>query len=430
MSCGLLSIQSVYNVESLTYEVLRSLTYGEELRNGMKILSPLNVSLPYARASGIRWVNTLWYLADTGATVELLAGMSPASDAGDVLAFYGLRPHPGLSLRTTPPLPLSSLNRSSTLRARTYFVELVRRIRAMEPDVLYGSGMPNNIWALGLLKRLAPFRIVLELHQDHSTPASIQACVRLTNGPRPALDGIVTASQTHCRLLLEDGVPPHRVHSVHSGHRPDLIPDEDKPALLEKLRLPIPPDNYVVLYGGNLYGDRGVDDLLAAFRHVTHKVPETHLIVLGTGELDQDRRHRALADSDAFHSNIHFTGRVPPTAVGNYLAVADIGVIPNPSRQQWDYGFPIKLSEYLGAGLAVVATDLLTTAELVRTEKAALLVPPDSPTELADAIIKLLSDEPLRQSIRERALRVGAKLTYRARAVSVYQFFEKLIKGQ
>jgi glycosyltransferase involved in cell wall biosynthesis len=239
----------------------------------------------------------------------------------------------------------------------------------------------------------------------------------------------VTASKAHRRLLLEDGVSPHRVHSVYAGHRPDLIPDGERHELLEKLNLPVHRDDFIVLYGGNLYGDRGVEDMLQAFNQVIQKVPKAHLVVLGAGDPEIERRCRALIQSDEAQSKVHFIGRVAPSAVGGYLSVGDIGVVPNPSRKQWDYSSPIKLSEYLGAGLAVVATDLKTINEVVGPERAALLVPPESPSEMAEGIIRLLTDEKLRRSMQERALRVGVKLTYRARAESVYQFFEKLTES-
>lgn len=264
----------------------------------MRVLSPLNVSFPYGMASGIRWVNTLWHLAEAGAEVELLAGVSPPSAGGDALAFYGLEPHPGLALRTTPPLPLAVLNRSSTLRARAYFLELLRRIRAFRPEVLYGTGRANHLW------------------------------------------------------------------------------------------------------------------------------------VLRAGDPEMERRCRALVRGEGTHPKVHFTGKVAPSAVGSYLAVADLEVIPNPARNQWDYSCPIKLSEYLGAGLGVVATELTTIKEVVGPEQAALLVPPESPREMASRLIELLTDEDLRLSMRRRALRAGAKLTYKARAERVYQFFHQLAEGR
>jgi glycosyltransferase involved in cell wall biosynthesis len=395
----------------------------------LKVLGAVNTELPFATAGGIHWMNTVWHLAEAGATVDLLGGISPSSGTDDILSFYGLKPHPRLSIRLVRPLPVAYLNQSQTLRARAYFLELLRLIRALRPEILYGMGMPNHIRVLRLLKRLVPFRVVLELHETHCTIAHRQDCMRLTSGALPALDGIVTTSQVHRDLLIEDGLSPHRVHNFGAAHREDLVENGERRELLSQLKLPIHPDDLVVIYGGNLYGDRGAEDLIFAFERVARQVPNAHLVVLGTGEPELEDRFRVFVKNNGLDTKVHFTGRVSPTAVWSYLAVADVGVIPNPPRQQWEYGFPMKLAEYLGAGLAVVATDLQTTAGFVAAEEAALLVSPDSFHEMADAIIRLLKDEDLRRTMQERALRVGKKLTYKARAESVYQFLGRLIGG-
>lgn len=395
----------------------------------MKVLSGCNVPLPFWTAGGIFWVNGGWHLAEAGATVHLLAGMSPTSEADEILAFYGLTSHPRLSITSTKPWPITLLNRSSALQARAYLLELVRRIRAIRPDVLYCIGMPNHLWVLRILKKVVPFKVILELHQYHSTEFWRQSSVRLMEGTTPQIDGIVTVSRSHRDLLIEEGAPHHRVHTYYSAQRPDLVPSEDRHELLEQLQLPIDPDSLIVLYGGNLYGDRGVDDLIRAFRQVVQHVPTAQLIVLGKGEPGLEKQYRALAENGGLGEKIHFTGHVHPTVVGRYLAVADVGAVPCPPRQQWEHSSPNKLSEYLGAGLAVVATDLQNIADLVGPEEAALLVRPEAPQEMAEAIIRLLTDEPLRRSMQEKARRLGRKLTYQARAESVYQFFKQLTDG-
>ncbi len=58
-------------------------------------------------------------------------------------------------------------------------------------------------------------------------------------------------------------------------------------------------------------------------------------------------------------------------------------------------------TKYLWAGLAVVATNPRTTAGLVGPENAAFLVSPDSPQEMAEAMIRLLVDERLRRSMQK-----------------------------
>ncbi len=46
----------------------------------MNILNAVNLELPYGLAAGIRLVNTAWHLAEAGANVNFLAGISPSSD--------------------------------------------------------------------------------------------------------------------------------------------------------------------------------------------------------------------------------------------------------------------------------------------------------------------------------------------------------------
>lgn len=392
----------------------------------MNILGALNMPLPEGSAGVIHWVNTTWHLAEAGATVKLLGGISPCSRADEILEFYGLRHHPRLSIVVTRPWSISSLNRSPALRARAYFLELVRQIRIVRPDVLFGIGMPNHMGALGLLKKLLPFRVVLELHESHCTNPRLEKCLGLLKGASPHLDGVITVSPAHRDLLIGEGVSPDRVHTFPAVFRPDLVRKEEKHALLKGLSLPIPEGSPIVIYGGNLYGDRGVENLLTAFTLAVGKVPEAHLVVLGEGEPEVERRYLSIVDEKGLNAKVHFTGRVPPTAVSRYLAVADIGVVPNPDRAQWEYGSPIKLSEYLGAGLAVVATSLRTTADMLGPEKAAILVGPEAPEDMAEAIIRLLTDEDLRRSMREKALGVGKTLTYKDRAESIYRFLNNL----
>jgi glycosyltransferase involved in cell wall biosynthesis len=79
-----------------------------------------------------------------------------------------------------------------------------------------------------------------------------------------------------------------------------------------------------------------------------------------------------------------------------YLGSFDVFAFP--SRFE---GFPLAVLEALLARNAVVASDVGSTAEAVRDGETGLLVPPEDPTALADAIRKLLADEALRSRLGE-----------------------------
>jgi glycosyltransferase involved in cell wall biosynthesis len=89
------------------------------------------------------------------------------------------------------------------------------------------------------------------------------------------------------------------------------------------------------------------------------------------------------------------------------LAGADIGIAPYAADAP-PYFSPLKLFEYLAAGLAVVAAAIPGVTELV-DERTAVLVPPGDPEALADAVASLAAD-PLG---RERLGRSGRMLAER-----------------
>jgi glycosyltransferase involved in cell wall biosynthesis len=91
------------------------------------------------------------------------------------------------------------------------------------------------------------------------------------------------------------------------------------------------------------------------------------------------------------------------------LAALDAAVMPFPWTEHFAYyASPIKLFEYMAAGCAVVATDLPSTAEVVRDGETALLVPPSDVGALTTALISLREDPALARALgtaaRELAL--------------------------
>ena len=108
-------------------------------------------------------------------------------------------------------------------------------------------------------------------------------------------------------------------------------------------------------------------------------------------------------------------GPIPHRQVPAVLAEADIGLAPY-AREAPIHLSPLKLFEYMGAGLASVAGELPATHELVSAEQV-LLVPRGDPEALAAAVAGLAVDEPRRdrQGRTARALVAGAH-TWRHRA--------------
>ena len=95
-------------------------------------------------------------------------------------------------------------------------------------------------------------------------------------------------------------------------------------------------------------------------------------------------------------------GAVPHSEVPLWLERADVGVAPYPELEDF-YFSPLKVVEYMAAGLPVVASSVGQLRELIQDGKTGLLVSPGDAESLALALLRLAEDRRLRLRMGRRA---------------------------
>ncbi|MGZ9252726.1 MAG: glycosyltransferase, partial [Candidatus Deferrimicrobiaceae bacterium] len=108
------------------------------------------------------------------------------------------------------------------------------------------------------------------------------------------------------------------------------------------------------------------------------------------------------------------------------LARAKVALLPNVSEGPTEFAAPLKLVEYMAAGVPIVASDIPIYGEVVTRETEALLVPPGDPAALAAAIRRLSDDPGLAAGIAARARARAERFTYAARARAIAAFLMDL----
>lgn len=163
-------------------------------------------------------------------------------------------------------------------------------------------------------------------------------------------------------------------------------------------------DRPVAVFAGRVRPWHGIETVVAAWRLLGEAAPV--LVIAGEAGEAADLLEGVGAV---------LLGPIPHRQVPAVLAEADIGLAPY-ARDAPLHLSPLKLFEYMGAGLASVAGELPATHELVSAEQA-LLVPRGDPEALAAAVAGLTVDAPLRERLGRtaRALVAGAH-TWRHRA--------------
>lgn len=153
---------------------------------------------------------------------------------------------------------------------------------------------------------------------------------------------------------------------------------------------------------GRLGPEKGFDILLEAFARLAPGFPDWQLRIYGEG--GERARLEALIDRLGLAGRAHLPGIV--RRPGDFLAQADVFAVP--SRYE---GFSMVLAEAMALGVPAVATACSGPAAIIRDGIDGLLVPPEDPAALAQALARLMLDGDERRCLGARAVEVAERFS-------------------
>ncbi len=160
---------------------------------------------------------------------------------------------------------------------------------------------------------------------------------------------------------------------------------------------PAPPSGRLkdlVVGVGRLVEKKGFDVLLDAVAILRAKEQPVQCVILGDG--DQRVQLERQAANLAIEDLVDFRGAVTQTEVSRWLRTATVVAAPCVVGADGNQdALPTVLLEALAAGLPAVSTPVAGVPEIITDHRQGLLVSPGSATELADGIMKLLTDTAL-----------------------------------
>ncbi|RZM77866.1 glycosyltransferase family 4 protein [Leptolyngbya iicbica] len=178
--------------------------------------------------------------------------------------------------------------------------------------------------------------------------------------------------------VIPNGVNHHRFVEALS---PAIAPD---------------PATFTVGFVGSLKPWHGLSHLVDAFAQLRQQVPQARLLIVGDGP-ERDALTTDLAQRDLLPWT-HLTGAVSPEQIPSLLASMDVAVAPYPADLDF-YFSPLKVVEYLAAGLPVVASDIGQLAHLITHGETGWLCPPGDAVALTAALAHLERSPELRQRL-------------------------------
>jgi glycosyltransferase involved in cell wall biosynthesis len=199
-------------------------------------------------------------------------------------------------------------------------------------------------------------------------------------------------SLIHLRFFNTERNP---IRVIHNGIRmpADCAPD---PAMREGWGAG--PKDFIIGMLGRIERYKGHEDLLLAMAEVPSDISERlRLVVVGSGPTEERLRLQHIAERLCLADRLHFTGYMsqdPMVLVRQFDLLAMV-------TKDFE-GFGLAVAEAMAAGTPIVATNVGAIPEYVSTD-VALLVPPESPTDIARAIEAVYRDSAAAGARAQRA---------------------------
>jgi glycosyltransferase involved in cell wall biosynthesis len=244
-----------------------------------------------------------------------------------------------------------------------------------------------DAWPVGVMMRMRGRRVVLDSHEDYPRLAQSRLWVpRLLR--KPVAMG-VTAIERLMALVANA-----------------VISAEDEGAARFPVRKTTVVRNYVlddeferlsggsrtdtvrrVIYVGSMSRERGIFEIVRALPRSSASVP-VELVLLG----DLGTLREELAELPQW-AQVRAPGYVSRGVVERELLASDVGVLLlHPTPKYSEGAVPIKLFEYMAAGLPIVSSDLSTTRSVIGEADCGVLVDPLDVSSIRSAIEALLGD--------------------------------------
>ncbi len=214
---------------------------------------------------------------------------------------------------------------------------------------------------------------------------------------------IAISESTKRDLVNHYRIPPERITVVYCGR--DCAPSQPDHSAVESWRIRRGLPDHFILHVGTLEPRKNIPRLVRAFARARRSAHlPLHLVLVGAKGWKYDEVDRVIAQEQV-EDCVVFAGYVPQAELPLWYRAAEAFVYPSLYE-----GFGLPPLEAMAAGLPVVCSNASSLPEVVGD--AALVVPPEDETALADSIVRIASDSALREELVTRGKQQAGKFSW------------------
>lgn len=209
-------------------------------------------------------------------------------------------------------------------------------------------------------------------------------------------DFFIPVSQYTSDALSQFGIDASKRKVVINGTDPDFFFPLNNKSLKEKYGY---TNQKILLTTTRLVARKGVDTVLQALPKIIRDIPNIKYLIVGEGSFKPELQ-RIIGELQ-LENYVEFVGRIPYSQLNEYYNLADVYVMPAKAVMPDIEGFGIVFLEAGSCKKAVIGTRTGGIPDAILHEETGLLVDEQNPTQLAEAITRLLADDKLRTRMGE-----------------------------
>jgi glycosyltransferase involved in cell wall biosynthesis len=302
-------------------------------------------------------------------------------------------------------------------------LRIVNKTIAFKPDAIYFfkpkgySGLAamfiSTMRYLGLLRKI---RLILDTDDWEGYGGFCDLYMKYSIYPKYVLDffnfqerwipkrmdAITVASLALKKQMLMNNITSNKIFYVPNGasEQPYYVSD-DAEVLKLRSNLGLGKSQTILLY--TRFFEYEIRHFVSIVRLVSDQLNDVKFIVVGKGEFQEEEDLRKLLASERLERFVTMVGWIDHKEVPKYLALADIAIYPFDDTLLNRSKCPGKLIELMEAGKPIVANEVGQIKEYIENETSGILVRSNDNHKFSAQILRLLSDNSLRQKLSDNA---------------------------
>jgi len=198
---------------------------------------------------------------------------------------------------------------------------------------------------------------------------------------------LIMVTQSFKDNVINRGISGDKVHVITNGVNQELFyPKEKNQEIINKYNL---QDKFVISY----VGAHGISQNLSTILEVAKKLStykNIEFVFVGEGA-EKDKLKQIVREEEL--ANVQFIDAQPKEIIPEFYNSSDLCLIPLKNIELFKTFIPSKMFEIMACGVPIVASLEGEAAQILEDSKAALVVQPDNPNEIARAIEELINDK-------------------------------------